>query len=180
MRTISSQSGGLATQRPEAGPLEEAFRLAMRQLTSQVSIIAAGSGPDLTGMTVTSVASLSLEPPAISLAVAKSASIHPVLMRSRRFGLSGLAAGHRLLADRFAGRDGSKGAARFTAGAWTGLDGGAPLLEDAVYRLVCEIAETVDWHSHTVVLARVVAAEAEPGKALAYRDGGYAIPAAAP
>ena len=41
------------------------FRAAMRQLTGGVSVITVGRGKDITGMTVTSVSSLSVDPPSL-------------------------------------------------------------------------------------------------------------------
>ena len=41
------------------------FRSAMRRLTGGVSVVTAGRGKDISGMTVTSVSSLSVDPPAL-------------------------------------------------------------------------------------------------------------------
>jgi flavin reductase (DIM6/NTAB) family NADH-FMN oxidoreductase RutF len=41
------------------------FRSALRHLTGGVSVITAGRGRDITGMTVTSVSSLSINPPTL-------------------------------------------------------------------------------------------------------------------
>ena len=43
-----------------------AFRDAMRQLPGGVSVITAGIGEDRSGMTVTSVSSLAIDPPSIA------------------------------------------------------------------------------------------------------------------
>jgi flavin reductase (DIM6/NTAB) family NADH-FMN oxidoreductase RutF len=171
MRTLATASVGGPT--PHIPDLAAEFRLAMRQLGAQVSIVAAGTGTSLTGMTVTTLSSLSVDPPAVSVAIAKSASIHPVILATRRFGASGLGAAHVSLADRFAGRDGSKGAERFAVGRWTGLDGGAPSLADAVFALDCRVEHVADWPSHSLILARVAAVRVAPGLGLAYRDGTY-------
>lgn len=171
MRNDAASSAGAPTFHVPS--LGEDFRRAMRLLGSEVAIVASGTGGALTGMTVTSLASLSVDPPAVSLAVARSASIHPVLTATGRFGVSGLGLAHRALADRFAGRDGSKGAERFTAGRWIGLDGGAPTLEDATFALTCTVASLVDWHSHTIVLAHVNGVRLRPAAGLSYRDGHY-------
>ena len=49
------------------------FRGAMRQLTGGVSVITAGRGKDISGMTVTSVSSLSVDPPALIVSVNRTA-----------------------------------------------------------------------------------------------------------
>ena len=45
------------------------FRGAMRHLAGGVSVITAGRGKDISGMTVTSVSSLSVEPPALIVSI---------------------------------------------------------------------------------------------------------------
>ena len=45
------------------------FRGAMRHLTGGVSVITAGRGKDITGLTVTSVSSLSVEPPTLMVGI---------------------------------------------------------------------------------------------------------------
>lgn len=162
-----------ATASLETSPLVADFKQAMRLVGAQVCIVAAGRDDNLTGMTLTSLVSLSLSPPAVTLAVAKSASIHPVLAETRRFGVSGLTCAHAPLADRFAGRDGSKGAERFSMGDWTALESGAPLLADAAFALDCVVDSMVDWRTHSIVVGRVLAIDVRGGESLMYREGGY-------
>ena len=54
------------------------FRSAMRHLTGGVSVITAGRGGDITGMTVTSVSSLSIEPASLIVSINRDASSWPV------------------------------------------------------------------------------------------------------
>ena len=64
------------------------FRGAMRQLTGGVSVITAGRGMDISGMTVTSVSSLSVEPPALIVSINRGASSWPLLERYGFFGVN--------------------------------------------------------------------------------------------
>jgi flavin reductase (DIM6/NTAB) family NADH-FMN oxidoreductase RutF len=50
------------------------FRGAMRHLVGAVSVITVGRGDDVTGMTVTSVSSLAVDPPSLIVSVNRSAS----------------------------------------------------------------------------------------------------------
>src|SRR5216110_2973695 len=95
------------------------FRIAMRQLTGGVSVITAGRGRDISGMTVTSVSSLSVDPPTLIVSVNRSASSWPLLQRYGAFGVNILASDQIDIAERFAGKDGLKGAARFAGAEWT-------------------------------------------------------------
>ena len=79
------------------------FRGAMRQLTGGVSVITAGRGKDISGMTVTSVSSLSVDPPALIVSVNRGASCRPLLTRYGFFGVNILTSDQIDIADRFAG-----------------------------------------------------------------------------
>jgi flavin reductase (DIM6/NTAB) family NADH-FMN oxidoreductase RutF len=55
----------------------------MRSLASDVSEITVGQGRDVTGMTVTSVLWLSVDPPTLIVSVNRSSSSWPLLQRYR-------------------------------------------------------------------------------------------------
>src|SRR5947208_15093641 len=90
------------------------FRNAMRQLTGGVSVITAGRGRNISGMTVTSVASLSVDPPALIVSVNRAASSLLLVRRYGFFGVNILTSDQLDIAERFSGKDGLKGADRFT------------------------------------------------------------------
>src|SRR3982750_2533560 len=90
------------------------FRGAMRHLTGGVSVITAGRGKDITGMTVTSVSSLSVDPPTLIVSVNRESSSWPLLQRYGVFGVNILSAEQLDVAERFSGKGGLKGADRFS------------------------------------------------------------------
>ncbi len=150
------------------------FRNAMRRLTGGVSVITAGQGRDISGMTVTSVTSLSVEPPALIVAVNRSASSWPLIRRYGFFGVNILGADQLEVAERFAGKDGLKGAARFAGADWFARASGVPLLTGALAAIDCEVEEVVERHSHAIVIGRVLDLAVPPrSAALAYWQGQY-------
>src|SRR3954464_11060261 len=82
------------------------FRGAMRQLTGGVSVITAGRGKDTSGMTVTSVSSLSVEPAALIVSINREASSWPLVQRHGFFGVNILASDQIDIAERFTGKGG--------------------------------------------------------------------------
>ena len=68
------------------------FRGAMRHLTGGVSVITAGRGRDVSGMTVTSVSSLSVDPPSLIVSINRTASSWPLIQRHGAFGVNILTA----------------------------------------------------------------------------------------
>ena len=95
------------------------FRGAMRHLTGGVSVITAGRGRDISGMTVTSVSSLSVDPPALIVSINREASSWLLLKRYGAFGVNILTSDQIDIAERFTGKDGLKGADRFAGAEWT-------------------------------------------------------------
>jgi flavin reductase (DIM6/NTAB) family NADH-FMN oxidoreductase RutF len=155
-----------------APPAEaDAFRLAMREFASGVAVIAAGQGTERNGCTATSLCSLSLEPPSIIVCLTRASATLKTIRREGAFGISLLADARDDLADRFAGRGGLHGAARFEGCDVTALSTGAPLLQGAVAMIDCEVEEAIERHTHAIVIGRVVAAETAGGRPLLHWRG---------
>jgi flavin reductase (DIM6/NTAB) family NADH-FMN oxidoreductase RutF len=150
------------------------FRNAMRQLTGGVSVITAGRGRDISGMTVTSVSSLSVDPPALIVSVNRESSSWPLVKRYGFFGINILTSDQIDIAERFTGKGGLKGADRFAGARWTTRASGVPLLVGALAAIDCEVEDVVERHSHAIVIGRVldVAVSARTA-ALAYWQGRY-------
>jgi len=150
------------------------FRNAMRQLTGGVSVITTGRGRDISGMTVTSVSSLSVDPPSLIVSLNRESSSWPLVKRYGFFGVNILTSDQVDIAERFTGKGGLKGADRFAGAPWTTRASGVPLLADALAAIDCEVEDVVERHSHAIVIGRVldVAVSARTA-ALAYWQGRY-------
>jgi flavin reductase (DIM6/NTAB) family NADH-FMN oxidoreductase RutF len=165
---------------PADGAVDAAtFRIAMRQLAGGISAITVGQGEERTGLTVTSVASLSADPAALVFCINQSASSWPVLKRRRAFAVNVLSPAQIAVADRFSGRNGTKGLARYDGARWSTLATGTPVLRDALAILDCEVEALVERFGSAVVIGRVVAAavraeDAEP-EALTYWRGSFGV-----
>ena len=153
---------------------QDDFRGAMRQLTGGVSVITAGRGKDISGMTVTSVSSLSVDPPALIVSINRGASSWPLLKRYGFFGVNILNSDQLDIAERFSGKGGLKGAERFAGAEWTTKASGVPLLSGALAAIDCEVEEIVERHSHAIVIGRVLDLQVSTRTAaLAYWHGQY-------
>ena len=150
------------------------FRGAMRHLSGGVSVITAGRGRDISGMTVTSVSSLSVDPPALIVSINREASSWPLVKRYGFFGVNILTSDQIDIADRFTGKGGLKGADRFAGAHWMTRASGVPLLVGALAAIDCEVEDIVERHSHAIVIGRAldVAVSARTA-ALAYWQGRY-------
>ena len=150
------------------------FRGAMRHLIGGVSVITAGRSQDITGMTVTSVSSLSVDPPTLIVSINRESSSWPLIKRLGVFGVNILTADQIGIAERFAGKSGSKGADRFAGVQWLTRASGVPLLEGALAAIDCEVEDVVERHSHAIVIGRVLGIQASRRTAsLGYWQGQY-------
>ena len=136
-------------------PHADVFKSAMRNLAGGVSIISAGRGDARSGLTATSVTSLSLEPPSLLVCIRRASPTLAAIAAHRAFGVNVLSADQRHLAERFAGQTGISGAARFGDADWPALATGVPLLANALAAVDCSLERLVEWSSHAIVIGRV-------------------------
>jgi flavin reductase (DIM6/NTAB) family NADH-FMN oxidoreductase RutF len=150
------------------------FRRAMRHLAGGVSVITAGRANDITGMTVTSVSSLSVDPPTLIVSINRDSSSWPLIKRLGFFGVNILTADQLDVAERFTGKGGLKGADRFAGAEWFTGASGVPLLAGALAAIDCEVEDIVERHSHAIVIGRVLDVQSSTRTAaLAYWQGQY-------
>jgi flavin reductase (DIM6/NTAB) family NADH-FMN oxidoreductase RutF len=150
------------------------FRSAMRHLAGGVSVITVGRGKNITGMTVTSVSSLSVDPPALIVSINRDSSSWPLLKRHGFFGVNILTADQIDIAERFTGKGGLKGADRFAGAQWITGVSGVPLFVGTLAAIECEAEDIVERHSHAIVIGRVLGIQrSSRTAALAYWQGQY-------
>ena len=131
-------------------------------------------GDSLSGMTVTSLSSLSVEPPALIVSINRASSSWPLVKRHGFFGVNILTSDQVEIAERFTGKGGLKGADRFAGAEWTTRASGVPLLTGALAAIDCEVEDIVERHSHAILIGRVLDLQLSGRTAaLAYWQGRY-------
>ncbi|WP_238122286.1 MULTISPECIES: flavin reductase family protein [unclassified Xanthobacter] len=171
---MNAHSAAVAPATTALPPASLAFRSAMRKLAGAVSVLTVGAGEERTGLTATSVSSVSVEPPTLLICVNRTASSLAPLLKYRAFAINVLRPQHEEVAGRFAGKDGLKGQARYEGADWTRLSTGAPVLADALATFDCELEDAIERHSHVIVIGRVVASRiTENAEPLLYWAGDY-------
>ena len=155
-------------------PNPDAFKAAMRGLVGACSLITVGEGAEANGLVVTTGISLTAEPPMILACINRASSCWPLLGRYRVFGWSALGADHQHVAERFSGKCGAAGPARYEGADWVRVVDGVPLLAEAPLAFACEVAEMIDRGTHSILLGRVLRIRTEEGRgALLYWNGQY-------
>jgi flavin reductase (DIM6/NTAB) family NADH-FMN oxidoreductase RutF len=133
------------------------FRDLMAGVCAPVTVVTTLDDGEPYGATVSSFASLSLNPPLITIALDNRSALLAHLLRVRKFGVNLLSHDQADLATLFAQRD----ADRFADTAWY-LDHGIPRLKGAPGWMVCGVHHVVTGGDHQLILGRVeVASRAE-------------------
>jgi flavin reductase (DIM6/NTAB) family NADH-FMN oxidoreductase RutF len=129
----------------------ETFKQVMARVTGPVAIVTAYEHGTPHGTTVSSLASLSLDPAMISVALDLSSAILPVVRRTGTFGVNVLSVDQHTTAARFAGpRE-----LRFAGSSWD-LSGDLPRLPSVSGWLACAVAADVPAGDHALILGDVV------------------------
>lgn len=161
---------------PPAMPLPEAYKSAMRGLVGACSLITVGQGEAANGLVVTTGISLSAEPPMILACINRASSCWPLLGREGVFGWQALGANHQPVAERFSGKGGLQGPARYAGAEWVTMASGVRLLADAPLAFDCTVDDMIDRGTHSILIGRVmqITTQADSG-ALLYWDGQYRV-----
>ncbi|MFC0220229.1 flavin reductase family protein [Pseudochelatococcus lubricantis] len=135
--------------------LAEKLRLTMRSSVMSVSLVTTCDEEGaFHGLAATSASSLTMEPPAMMVAVNRTASCHPVIGKSRKFCVNLLAASQTSVLENFSRSD--RRALRFAGDAWRVGRLGLPYLDGAISNVFCEVDAAHDYGTHTVYFGRIV------------------------
>lgn len=157
------------------GPVSPAvMREVLGHFVSGVVVITA-SGPDgPLGFTCQSFSSLSLEPPLVSFAPARTSSTWPRIREVGAFCVNVLAADHQELSVGFA----RSGVDRFAGVPWRTGPSGSPLLAGVSAWVDCELRDEFDGGDHTIVVGHVQDLGADPARLpLLFYRGRYGVTA---
>jgi 3-hydroxy-9,10-secoandrosta-1,3,5(10)-triene-9,17-dione monooxygenase reductase component len=140
-------------------------------VTGIVVITALGPAGPL-GFTCQSFASLSLDPPLVSFAPARSSTTWPGIREVGAFCVNVLAAGHEELSAGFA----RSGVDKFAGVDWRAAPSGSPVLEGVSAWIDCTLWNEYDGGDHTVVVGLVQDLGADPDRLpLLYYRGRYGV-----
>ena len=148
------------------------FRQLMGRFATGVTVITATDAETGAprGMTASSVASVSLAPPLLSVCVEMEAALHDLFIQSPIFAVNVLAEDQEELSRRFAGPQ----IATFDGVGYHTSERGLVLLDGAVAHIECRRAATHTAGDHTILLGGVIGGGAHDARPLLHFRGGYA------
>jgi 3-hydroxy-9,10-secoandrosta-1,3,5(10)-triene-9,17-dione monooxygenase reductase component len=145
------------------------FRTVLGHFASGVVVVTGRTVEGPAGFTCQSFFSLSIDPPLVAFAPARTSTSWPRIAATGACGISVLADSQEALARTFA----QHGTDKFAGVAWRAGVTGAPRLDGALAWLDCRIERVVEGGDHDVAVARVAAMEAAGGRPLLFYRGGY-------
>jgi flavin reductase len=150
------------------------FREAMSRVAAAVHIVTTGGSAGLGGITATSVASITVEPPMMLFCINKSSPSAARVIENRVFCINTLTPSHEALANIFAGRTGQHLDERFTWAEWTKLVTGSPVLINAAAVFDCRLVEAKEVMTHFIIIGAVEAVDyGQQGCSLTYAHRRY-------
>ena len=151
--------------------IQDNFRLAMRRYIYSVSIMSNKDNADNpNAITVSSVTSISMNPPSLLICINKSSRIHDTielgskfcinLLNNKQEDLSNICSDENMYDQRFKDKN------------WNLED--IPFLQNAQANIFCKVDKLTSYHTHTIVIGLVEEANyADEISTLTYVDGEY-------
>jgi flavin reductase (DIM6/NTAB) family NADH-FMN oxidoreductase RutF len=134
-----------------------AFKQAMAQFASGVTIVTTAHEDVFYGMTVAAFSSVSLNPPLVLVCIGKSATSCEPVGLAKKFAVHILPAAQEHLGVRFSNKNTM--VERFDGLLYTLGATGCPLLDGSLAHVECDVAEAYEAGDHMIYLGRVVAVE---------------------
>lgn len=132
-----------------------ALRQAFGAFPTGVVALAAEVDGQPVGLAASSFTSVSLDPPLVSVSLARTSKTWPDLRRARRFGVTVLADHHGSVCRQLSGPVDQ----RFSGIELTVSDGGAVTLDEGLVRFTCSLYREVEAGDHVIVLLQVHAVD---------------------
>lgn len=149
------------------------YRNAMSLLTTAVNVITTAGVSGMHGFTASAVCSVTDTPPTLLVCMNQSSRSHSHFVENKMLSVNVLGAQHEQISNAFASSK-LNSEERFKLGAWSTLETGSPILEDALVSFDCEIEQIQAIGTHSIFMCRVVAIkQSQPSESLVYFNRGY-------
>lgn len=147
----------------------ESYKEGLSRFASGITVITTTDGGEPHGMTATAFASVSLDPPLVSVSLEKTSQTREIASTARVFTVNILSDGQEELSRTFA----TKGDKPFERIGYAPGENGCPRLEGATAWIECTVEEMIDAGDHDVVIGLVTTIELGDGDPLVYYRRAY-------
>jgi len=147
------------------------FKDTLKLWASGVSVVTANSAKGEQGMTVTSFASVSMDPPQILVCINDTAETGTAILESKKFAVNILTTAQEQVSNQFAG--GSSMEERFANTAWYEGELGLPVFENCLASIECTVVQQIKAGTHWVIIGEIQSKQCNEGEPLLYFNSAY-------
>jgi flavin reductase (DIM6/NTAB) family NADH-FMN oxidoreductase RutF len=151
--------------------IQDNFKKAMRSYVYSVSIMSnIDDNKNLNAITVSSVTSVSIDPPSLLVCINKTAGIHDSIVKDSKFCINLLKKSQQDMSNLCSTFQEEEN--RFKNDQWDTK--GIPFLKNAQANIFCKVDEIISYHTHSIVVAKVTESKySNEIDTLIYVDGSY-------
>lgn len=153
--------------------LADRFRETMRRTASGVAILTTDGAAGRAGITVSTLCSLSMEPPSVVACVHRDNRALETILANGVFAANVLAEDQEIVAKTFAGMIPEMRDDRFASGRWQQLATAAPVLQGALAAFDCKTASTFEFGTHRILIGEVIEVASNTGDPLLFADRNF-------
>ncbi len=150
-----------------------AFRQAAGRFASGVTVVTTRASEGAYGVTVSSFASLSLNPLLVTVSINRSSPLLEYVRSAEAFAVSVLSSDQQQVADYFAKRGRTPEPDGFATVPTAARQTSAPIIDGCLSWFDCTVEDVLPGGDHEILVGRVVAAGGRTGEPLVYWSGGY-------
>ena len=150
-----------------------AFRQAAGRFASGVTVVTTRASEGAYGVTVSSFASLSLNPLLVTVSINRSSALVGYVRSAEAFAVSVLASDQQQVAAYFATPGRTPEPAGFATVPTTSRQTGAPIIDGCLSWFDCTVEDILPGGDHEILVGRVATAGGRTGEPLVYWSGGY-------
>ncbi|NVN00182.1 flavin reductase [Arthrobacter sp. SDTb3-6] len=174
--TTSRQASAGVTEQVDPADDPRAFRRALGQFATGVTVVSTSDGDAHVAMAVNSFAAVSLDPPLVSWSIRNESRNRDAFVRNAHFAVSVLAEDQVETSGLF----GRPHDGQFDRVAWTAGVHGDRLLDQAIAHFECTLEASHDGGDHLILIGRVTRCTRLEGTPLLFSQGQYGIAQAHP
>ncbi len=153
-----------------------AFLEGMSRAAASVSVVATDGAGGRGGVTVSSMTSVSADPPTMLVCINREARSAGRIQENGNFCINLLRDDQDDISNVFAAIVDPPGGDKFSVGDWERGESGAPRLTNALVTFDCRLIDTHQSGSHFMFVGEVVETTVDEGKPLIYGSRSYGIP----
>ncbi len=153
--------------------LQTQFIETMRYITSSVSVVTTDGIAGKAGITVSSASTLCVEPPAMLVCINNASNVLEPIIKNKRICINVLSSIQESVADSFAGRIDQWKSNKFACASWKEKESFPPALLNALANIHCQLVQTTNFGTHTILICEVIEIENNNVPGLVYVNRRY-------